>query len=136
MHDMSRSGGQRPRRAGVWRWVEFVAGAAVWALVTPVHAADVARIVSLAPSVTETVFALGLGDRLVGVSVYCDYPPEVARIDRVGTFLTPNLEAIVAKRPDLVIAVPSPGNQSPVEAMQRLGLRVLVVDPRSVAQIE
>ncbi len=133
---MSRSGGQRPRRMGVGSWAEFVAGAAVLALVAPVRAADVARIVSLAPSVTETVFALGLGDRLVGVSVYCDYPPEVARIDRVGTFLTPNLETIVAKRPDLVIAVPSPGNQSPVEAMQRLGLRVLVVDPRSVAQIE
>src|SRR5512143_2171417 len=73
--------------------------------------AEVQRIISLAPSVTETIFALGLGDRLVGVSVYCDFPPEAERIDRVGTFLTPNVEAIVAKRPDVIIAVPSPGNQ-------------------------
>ena len=101
-----------------------------------VAAAEVQRIVSLAPSVTETIFALGLGNKLVGVSVYCDYPPEVAKIDRVGTFLTPNIEKIVAKRPDLIIAVPSPGNQNPVEVLQRLGLKVLVVDPNTVAEIE
>jgi ABC-type hemin transport system substrate-binding protein len=87
------------------------------------------RIVSLAPSLTETVFALGLGDRLVGVSVYCDYPPEAQRIDRVGTFITPNVEAIVAKRPDVILAVPSPGNRSPVESLERLGFKVVVVDP-------
>jgi iron complex transport system substrate-binding protein len=99
-------------------------------------AADVQRIISLAPSVTETVFALGLGDRLVGVSVYCDYPPEAQRIDRVGTFLTPNVEAIVAKRPDVIIAVPSPGNQGSVQALRRLGLKVVLVDPNTVAEIK
>jgi iron complex transport system substrate-binding protein len=93
------------------------------------------RIVSLAPSLTETVFALGAGDRLVGVSVYCDFPPEAQEIDRVGTFLTPNVEAILAKRPDVVLAVPSPANQNPVQSLRHLGLRVLVVDPRSVAEI-
>ena len=100
------------------------------------HAAEVQRIISLAPSVTETVFALGLGDRLVGVSVYCDYPPEATKIDRVGTFLTPNIEAIVAKQPDVIIAVPSPGNQSAVRALQRLGFQVILVDPHSVKEIE
>jgi len=94
------------------------------------------HIVSLAPSVTETLFALGAGDEVVGASVYCDYPPEAARIDRVGNFLAPNIEAIVAKHPDLVIVVPSPANQSPVESLRRLGLEVLVVDPDSVAEIE
>jgi len=98
--------------------------------------AEVRRIVSLAPSLTETVFALGAGDRLVGVSVYCDYPPQAEAIDRVGTFLSPNVEAIVAKRPDVVLAVPSPGNRNPVESLRRLGLRVVVVDPHSVEQIE
>ena len=98
--------------------------------------ADVQRIISLAPSVTETVFALGLGDRLVGVSVYCDYPPEAQRIDRVGTFLTPNVEAIVAKRPDVIIAVPTPGNQGSVQALRRLGLNVVLVDPNTVAEIK
>jgi iron complex transport system substrate-binding protein len=100
------------------------------------HAAEVQRIISLAPSVTETVFALGLGDRLVGVSVYCDYPPEVERIDRVGTFLTPNVELIVAKRPDVIIAVPTPGNQAPVESLRRLGFNVVVVNPNTVAEIK
>jgi iron complex transport system substrate-binding protein len=94
------------------------------------------RVISLAPSVTETLFALGLGEQVVGVSVYCDYPPEVARIDRVGTFLSPNVEAIVAKRPDLVIVVPSPGNHTPVETLQRLGIEVLVVDPASILEIK
>ena len=98
--------------------------------------AEPQRIISLAPSLTETVFALGLGDRLVGVSTYCDYPPAARRIDRVGTFLTPNIEAILAKRPDVVLAVPSPGNESHVEALQRLGVRVLTVDPSTVAEIE
>ncbi len=94
------------------------------------------KVVSLAPSVTETVFALGLGDALVGVSSYCDYPPQALHIDRVGTFLTPNIEAIVAKAPDVVIAVPTPGNQSGVEALRRLGIKIVLVDPNTVAEIE
>jgi iron complex transport system substrate-binding protein len=100
------------------------------------HASEVRRIISLAPSVTETVFALGFGDRLVGVSAYCDYPAEATKIDRVGTFLTPNVEAIVAKQPDVIIAVPSPGNQSAVSALERLGFRVVLVDPNTVSEIE
>jgi iron complex transport system substrate-binding protein len=97
---------------------------------TVVHADDAPRrIVSLAPSLTETVFALGLGDRVVGVSVYCDYPPQVKDLDKVGTFITPNVEAIVAKQPDVILAIPSPGNRSPVESLERLGFKVVVVDP-------
>jgi len=93
------------------------------------------RIISLAPSITEILFALGVGDRVVGVSTYCDYPPEVARIDRIGTFLQPNVERILAKRPDLVIGVPSPDNRAPVERLQEIGVRVLVVNPERIADI-
>lgn len=93
------------------------------------------RIISLAPSVTEMLFALGLGDRVVGVSTHCDYPPEATRVDRVGTFLQPNVERILTRRPDLVIAVPSPGNRAPVERLQELGLPVLVVNPERIAEI-
>ena len=96
--------------------------------------AEPQRIISLAPSLTETVFALGLGDRLVGVSAYCDYPPAAADIDKVGTFLTPSIEAIVAKKPDVVLAIPSPGNRSGVESLQKLGIRVVVVDPNTLAE--
>lgn len=65
------------------------------------------RIISLAPSVTETLFALGLGDRVIAVSDFCTYPPEVAELPRVGDFFNPNLEAIIRLNPDLVILLES-----------------------------
>lgn len=120
---------------GLCGWLA-VLGALVGLLPSSARADLPRRIVSLAPSITETLFALGAEAQLVGVSVYCDYPPAAKQIDQVGTFLTPNVEAIVAKRPDLVIAVPSPGNQNPVEALRRLGIEVMIVDPSSVAEIE
>jgi len=98
-------------------------------------AASPQRIISLAPSITEILFALGVGDRVVGVSTYCDYPPEATRIDRIGTFLQPNVERILAKRPDLIIGVPSPDNRAPVERLEALGLRVLIVDPERIDDI-
>jgi iron complex transport system substrate-binding protein len=113
-----------------------LAAALLAAALSASAASEPQRIVSLAPSLTETVFALGVGDRLVGVSIYCDFPPEAARIDRVGSFITPNVEAIVAKKPDLVLAVPSPGNRSPVESLERLGFKVVVVDPETLDGIK
>lgn len=62
-----------------------------------------ARIVSTSPSITETLFALGLGDRVVGVSTYCRFPAAVAVLPKVGTFLKPDAERIAGLRPDLVI---------------------------------
>lgn len=66
-------------------------------------AAPPSRIVSTSPSITETLFALGLGSRVVGVSQFCRYPAEVAGLPKVGPFLTPDPERIAALRPDLVI---------------------------------
>jgi len=92
------------------------------------------RIVSLAPSVTETVFALERGDRLVGVSTFCDYPPdELAALPRAGSYLTPNVEQIVALRPDVVLGVPTPGNQAAVEQLRSLGLVVVIVGELTLA---
>jgi len=62
-----------------------------------------ARIVSLSPSITETLFALGLGEKVVGISNYCSYPPEAQNLDRIGCRYYPNYERIVALRPDLVV---------------------------------
>ncbi len=62
------------------------------------------RIVSTAPSITEMLYALGLGDRVVGVTTFCHYPPEAARKPKIGNYLRPDVEAILALRPDLVIA--------------------------------
>jgi iron complex transport system substrate-binding protein len=84
------------------------------------------RIVSTAPSITETLFALGLGDRVVGVSTYCHYPPEAVSRPRIGTYLRPNVEAIVALGPDLVILQLMPNDAGP--QLARMKLNVLEVD--------
>jgi iron complex transport system substrate-binding protein len=94
----------------------------------------VRRVVSLVPSVTETVFALERGDRLVGISTFCDYPPEAVRgIPRAGSYLTPSVESIVALRPDVVLGVPTPGNQAAVEQLRGLGVRVVIVGEHTLA---
>lgn len=61
------------------------------------------RIVSTSPSITETLFALGVGDRVVGVSRFCNYPPEVQKLPKVGNYVTPDIEAIARLAPNLVI---------------------------------
>src|SRR2546422_2917189 len=94
-----------------------------------------ARIVSLAPSITEIVYALGAGERLVGVCAQCDYPAAVASVPRVGGYLVPSVEVTLAARPDLVIATPSPGNREAVRAIERAGVRVLVVHDRTLADL-
>ncbi len=83
------------------------------------------RIVSMAPSITETLYALGLSDRLVGVTRYCTYPPQVQRLPRVGGFLDPNFEAIVALKPDLVILLEE--HEQSLPGFQKLGLRTTAV---------
>ena len=94
-----------------------------------------ARVVSLAPSITEIVYALGAGDRLVGVCAQCDYPPAAARLPRVGGYLVPSVEAVVAARPDVVLVVPSPGNRDAVRAVEQAGVRVVVVQDRTLADL-
>jgi iron complex transport system substrate-binding protein len=84
------------------------------------------RIVSTSPSITETLFALGLGDRVIGVSQHCHYPQEVASRPKVGSYLRPNVEAIVALRPDLVI-VQSNAADAALQ-LERMKLSVLRVD--------
>ncbi len=91
------------------------------------------RIICLAPSVTETVFALGLGERVVGVSRFCKYPAEVQRLPKVGGYFDPNFEAIVALRPQLVILLEEQRNSMP--ALDKLGLRLLAVRHTDTASI-
>lgn len=93
------------------------------------------RIVTVAPSVTELIYALGAGDRVVGVSRYDDYPPEVAALPKVGGFLDPNLEVIVALAPDLVVGVPNANNRPILERIARLGTPVLIVPGNAMADI-
>src|SRR6476660_6761644 len=91
------------------------------------------RIVSTAPSITELLYALGLGDRVVGVDRFSRYPAEALRKPKIGDYANPNLETIAALRPDLVII---PAN--PVKLAERLGvlrLKVLELDQESIAKL-
>jgi iron complex transport system substrate-binding protein len=91
------------------------------------------RIVSTSPSITEMLYALGLGDRVVGVTTYCHYPPEAARKPKIGNYLQPNLETILALRPDLVVAEISGVRHA--EHLSALKLNVLEVDDATIAGI-
>ncbi|HHV35634.1 MAG TPA: cobalamin-binding protein [Syntrophomonadaceae bacterium] len=91
------------------------------------------RIISLTPSNTELLFALGLGERVVGVTTYCDYPQEVNQKVRIGD-LKGNVEEIVALKPDLVIAK-AVLNEDVVDKLRKLDVPVLCVDPESIEGI-
>jgi iron complex transport system substrate-binding protein len=93
------------------------------------------RVVSLAPSVTETLFALGFGHRLVGVTTSCDYPAEARKISKIGGFMSPSLETIFAKRPDLVFGVSSATDPAKAREMERLGLNLTLISLASVNDI-
>jgi len=95
----------------------------------------VQRIISLAPSVTETLFALGLGDRIVGDTNYCDYPAEAKTKAHVGAPINPNLEQIAALHPDLVVATRLINRQATVASLERLGITVYATDARTVEQV-
>jgi iron complex transport system substrate-binding protein len=93
---------------------------------------EVKRIVSLAPNLTEIVFALGRGAWLAGDTDYCDYPPEAEQKSHVGGPVNPNLEQVAALKPDLVLASKSINRRETVEALDRIGVPVYVTDPHSI----
>ncbi|MCS6953722.1 MAG: helical backbone metal receptor [Bryobacterales bacterium] len=86
-----------------------------------------------APSLTETVFALGAGSRVVGVSAHCNYPPDVLRLPRIGTYTRPDPERIAALRPDLVLLHGYRGDLR--NRLEALGLRTLVVEQDSLEDV-
>jgi iron complex transport system substrate-binding protein len=94
------------------------------------------RIVSLAPSLTETVYALGAEDRLVGDTVYCDYPPDAQKKPKVGGVIDPNLEAIAALHPDLVLVSKDGGNRlETVRALETLAIPAYATDTHKITEI-
>lgn len=88
------------------------------------------RIVSLAPSITEILFALGADNLVVGVTDFCNYPLEAKRKESVGGFVNPNIEKILSLRPDLVFATKDGNDPQVVERLRRFGLPVYVTNPR------
>jgi iron complex transport system substrate-binding protein len=93
------------------------------------------RIISLAPSVTETAYLLGAGDRLIGVTIQCDWPEDAKRKPKIGSLLDPSYETILAAQPDLVIASTAGNDRAAVYKLAELGLPVFVTAPRSVEGI-
>ncbi|NLI78496.1 MAG: ABC transporter substrate-binding protein [Candidatus Riflebacteria bacterium] len=91
------------------------------------------RIVSLAPSLTETLFALGLGNQVVGVTDFCSFPPEVKTKTRIGGFIDPNIELILGLRPDLVVMLPD--HREMRTRLEGMGLRCLAVPQYTVHDI-
>jgi iron complex transport system substrate-binding protein len=94
------------------------------------------RIISLAPSNTEILFAVGAGDQVVGVTTYCNYPPEVQNREKIGGFAanTISVEKIVAMEPDLVVAA-GPIHQPVIEALDKVSIPVVALDPHSMEDV-
>jgi iron complex transport system substrate-binding protein len=93
------------------------------------------RIVSLAPSLTETVYALGLQDHLVGDTEYCDYPPDAQKKTKVGDTINPSLEEIVVLYPDLVLVTKGLNRLETVHGLDNLGISSYATDPHTVNEI-
>lgn len=93
------------------------------------------RIVSLAPNITEMLFALDLGERVAGVTLYCDWPPEAAAKPKVGGLINPSLETIVSLGADLVLATADGNRPQDVHRLADLGIAVYVIDTRSIGEV-
>ncbi|MBL8190682.1 MAG: ABC transporter substrate-binding protein, partial [Acidobacteria bacterium] len=93
------------------------------------------RIISLAPSVTETLFALGLGDKVVGVTAYCDFPEAARTKEKIGDTLSPNPERLIALKPDLVVMTTASQLEKLLRQLGDLNIAVYVTDPRSVGDV-
>jgi len=93
------------------------------------------RIVSLAPNITELLFAAGAGDRVVGVTEFSDYPEAAQSVTRVGSGAGLDLEAILALRPDLVVAWQSGNPAGQVERLRSLGINLFISEPRQLLDV-
>jgi iron complex transport system substrate-binding protein len=92
-------------------------------------------IVSLAPANTEIVFAIGAGDKLIGRTDYCDYPPEAASVESVGSFDSPNKEKIVMLNPDVILAADIHDKSGDTAWLQEKGLKVITLNPQTLTDI-
>ncbi|WP_415247457.1 cobalamin-binding protein [Thauera sp.] len=93
------------------------------------------RIVSLAPHITELLFAAGAGPRVVGVVAYSDFPPEAKSLPQVGGYTQVNLEAVAALRPDLVVAWSSGNRDTHLDRLRALGIPVFINEPRNLDDV-
>jgi len=93
------------------------------------------RIVSMAPNLTEILFALGLEDKIVGVTLHCNYPPAAIKKPKAGTFWQPNIEAVIAAKPTLVVTLDFEQQRNFAERLRRVGLHCLTVNIEKVSEL-
>jgi len=93
------------------------------------------RIVSLDPSITEILFALGLNNEMVGVTDYCDYPEQARTTPKVGGYINPNIEAIALLEPDLVVTTLKTNTPRLIQQLEDFGITVFVLDPKKIEDI-
>jgi iron complex transport system substrate-binding protein len=93
------------------------------------------RIISLAPNVTEIFFALDLEDRVAGVTAYCDFPEAAKTKEKIGDTLNPNLERIIALKPDLVVVSTASQLENLTRKLDQLAIPIYVTNPRSVREV-
>lgn len=93
---------------------------------------EVKRVVSLAPSLTESIFAVGAGDKLVGVTTYCNYPDEAKSKEKIGDTQTPNIERIVALKPDIVFVSTASQLEAFMQTLDQQKIAVYVMDAKSL----
>jgi len=96
---------------------------------------DVQRIVSLAPNLTEILFALGLDEQIAGVTIFSDYPPAAMKKRKIGSFWQPNIEAVIAAKPDLVVTLEFPQQKEAARRLRRLGCNCLTVNIEKVGDL-
>jgi len=93
------------------------------------------RIISLAPSITEILFYLDLGDRVVGVTNFCNYPPEATKKEKVGLILNPDIEKIISLKPHIVFATTEGNRPQVINTLERFKIPVYVLSPHKVEDI-
>ncbi len=96
---------------------------------------DAIRIVSMAPNLTEILFALGLDEEIVGVTRHCNYPPAAQQKRRIGTFWQPDIEAVLARRPTLVVTLGFEQQRQLAERLETFGCRTLTLEIETVSQL-
>ncbi len=113
----------------------FLLLATIAALLPRAAAGEPQRIISFRPNVTEILFALGLGPKVVGVTDFCRYPPKAEKIEKIGGYFNRRLEKILSLKPDLVILVPDATTAKIESALKRSGIETLVLRADSIEDV-
>ena len=96
---------------------------------------EIKRAVSLAPNLTENIFAVGAGEKLVGVTTFCNYPPEAAKIQKVSDTQTPNMETIIALKPDVVFVSTASQLENFTKILDQQNIAVFVTNPNNLEDV-